>query len=155
MRIARFLVMVMLAVSSAATVQGGDAVERDAVGKAKALFNRYVKLEHTYDAAAADLYSDNAVIRNKRTYPTGQVRELSIPVSKYKELIRTTMPLAKGLGDRNTYSSCEYKEVGKKVRITCSRFSERKQYASPLTLLVGPGPDGDWQIFEELSESRP
>ena len=155
MRSRHFLVMIILVVSSAANVQGEGAVEPGAVGKARALFNRYVKLERAFDAAAADLYSDNAIIRNKRTYPTGQVRELSIPVSTYKDLIRKAMPVAKALGDRNTYSGCEYREISDQVRITCSRFSERKQYSSPLTLLVGPGPDGDWKIFEELSESQP
>jgi len=41
------------------------------------------------------------------------------------------------------------------VRIACARFSTLKNYTSPITLLVGPGPDGGWLIFEESSESRP
>ena len=41
------------------------------------------------------------------------------------------------------------------MRISCSRYSELKKYTSPYTLLVGPGRTGQWQILEELSESRP
>ena len=41
------------------------------------------------------------------------------------------------------------------MRISATRYSELKKYASPFSLLVGPGLDGNWLIFEEISESRP
>jgi hypothetical protein len=125
------------------------------VDQAKALFTRFVELEQAYDIAVADLYADDAVIKNKRTYPTGEVRELTIPPAQYKQLLRQAMPLAKARGDRSTYSKCGYKAEGANVRISCSRYSELKKYTSPYTLLVGPGRAGKWQILEELSESRP
>ena len=50
--------------------------------------------------------------------------------------------------------SCRSSQGGN-VRISCSRYSELKKYTSPYTLLVGPGRTGQWQILEELSESRP
>jgi hypothetical protein len=43
----------------------------------------------------ADLYADDAVIRNRRTYPTGEVREATVPAAQYKALIRQAIPLAK------------------------------------------------------------
>lgn len=147
--------MAVLILWSAPLVDSAAAGESTAIEKAKALFKRYVDLEHAYDTAAADLYSDDAVIKNKRTYPTGQVRELSVPAPQYKELIRQAMPLAKARGDRSTYSDCKYEEVGERVRITCNRYSELKKYTSPLTLLVGAGANGEWLILEELSESQP
>ena len=125
------------------------------VDQAKALFTRFVDMEQAYDVAVADLYADNAVIKNKRTYPTGEVRELTIPPAQYKQLLRQAMPLAKSRGDRSTYSKCGYQAEGGNVRISCSRYSELKKYTSPYTLLVGPGRTGQWQILEELSESRP
>jgi hypothetical protein len=78
-----------------------------------------------------------------------------MPAPKYKELIRQAMPLARARGDRSTYSDCKYEEVGRDVRITYTRYSELKKYSSPLTLVVGPTRQGEWQIVEELSESRP
>jgi ketosteroid isomerase-like protein len=125
------------------------------VDQARALFTRFVEMEQAYDVAIADLYADDAVIKNKRTYPTGEVRELTIPPAQYKQLIRQAMPLAKSRGDRSTYSKCGYKAEGANVRITCSRYSELKKYTSPYTLLVGPNRAGEWRILEELSESRP
>lgn len=125
------------------------------IAAAKSLFQRYVALEHAFDPAAADLYADSALIRNRRTYSTGQVKELTLPAPKYKSLIRTAMPIAKARGDVNTYSDVTYTPEGSGVRITATRFSELKRYYSPLSLLVMPQSNGVWLIVEELSESRP
>jgi hypothetical protein len=65
-------------------------------------------LERQFDPAVADLYSNNAVIRIKRTYPTGQVREVTLPASQYKALITKAMPLARLRGDTSQYSDCSY-----------------------------------------------
>lgn len=147
--------LAIVAVTLWAAASTGAAAQSDAIARAKALFKRYVDLEHAYDPAAADLYSDDAVIRNKRTYPTGEVRELSMPATTYKALIRQMTPVAKARGDRSTYSNCEYEPTAERVRIRCSRYSELKKYTSPLTLVVGPDASGEWRIFEEHSESRP
>ena len=128
---------------------------RASVEEATAFFRRFVEMEQAYDARVADLYADSAVIRNKRRYPTGEVRELTFPAPKYKALIGLAMPLAKSRGDRSTYSRCTYEPQDGRVRITCSRYSELKKFTSPYTLVVGPDHSGAWQIWEELSESRP
>jgi hypothetical protein len=122
---------------------------------AKALFERYVALEHAFDPGIADLYADTAVIRNRRTYPTGQVRELTMPAPKYKELIRAAMPLAKARDDRSTYSGIQYATEGNGVRVKATRYSLLKKYASPISLLLAPDGKGRWLVFEELSESQP
>jgi hypothetical protein len=127
----------------------------DTTDGAKALFERYVQLEIAFDPAAADLYADDAVIRNKRTYPNGQVRELTLPAAQYKALIRQAMPLAKARGDTNSYSDITFAKEGSGVRIRATRFSNLKKYSSPISLLVSPGANGAWLIREELSESQP
>lgn len=123
--------------------------------RAEELFERYQSLAAAFDPAAADLYADDAVITNRRTYPTGEVRELSLPAAQYKELVRAAMPLAKSRGDTNTYSDVQYAIEGDKVRVSAQRYSELKKYTSTLVLVLGPGPDGRWQVLEEHSESRP
>jgi hypothetical protein len=131
------------------------AVHVHAADEAKALFGRYVQLERAFDPTAADLYADDAVIKNKRIYPNGQIRELTLAGTQYKALIRQAMPLAKARGDTNSYSNVTFTEEGSGVRIRATRFSDLKKYASPLSLLVGAGVNGQWLIREELSESRP
>lgn len=123
--------------------------------EARTLFDRYVKLEAAFDAGAADLYADDAVIKNKRTYPDGQVRELTLPAAQYKSLIRQAMPLAKARGDTNSYSEITFANEGAGVRIQAIRYSHLKNYSSPISLLVAPDSGGRWLIREELSESQP
>jgi hypothetical protein len=134
---------------------GAQALSADARGKAEQLWNRYVALEAAFDPAVADLYAEDAVIRNRRTYPTGEVREATVPAAQYKLLVRQAIPLAKARNDISRYSGCTYAADGPRVRIVCARFSVLKNYTSPISMLVGPGPGGAWLIFEELSESRP
>jgi len=145
---------VIAALAVVATAVAGQKPGSAHIPEARALFERYVTLEQQFDPLVADLYSDEAVIKNKRTYPTGQVREMTLPARQYKDLIRKAMPLAKERGDTSSYSECAYSEEGARVRITCKRFSTLKKYTSPISLLVGPTPGG-WLIFEELSESQP
>jgi hypothetical protein len=147
--------MVTSAVAASAFAQSRpSALKGDTQAKAAGVFDRYVALERAFDPAVADLYSDSAVIRNRRTYPTGEVRDITIPAAQYKKLLRQSMKLAKQVGDTNVYSACKYSAEGERVRIACTRFSERKKYSSPISLLVGPDA-GDWLIFEERSESQP
>lgn len=146
----------VILVASVITLMGtGFTLGVDSTAKAKDLFERYVALEHAFDPAVADLYSDDAKIQNTRTYPTGDKRTLTIPALDYKKLIRGAMPLAKARGDTSSYSDVKYTAEGDRVRITCTRFSGLKKYSSPLSLLVGADKDGNWLIFEEISESQP
>jgi len=151
-RVMRIAALFVVAFTALANAQGLSA---DARAKAEQLWNRYVALEAAFDPAVADLYSDDAVIRNRRTYPTGEVREATVPAAQYKLLVRQAIPLAKARNDISRYSNCSYVADGARVRILCARFSVLKNYTSPVSVLVGPGPGGGWLIFEELSESRP
>lgn len=135
--------------------ESGAANTRVPPGNAEQLFARYVALEQAFDPAVADLYTDHAVIRNRRRYPDGRVRTLEMPALRYKALIRTAMPLARANHDTSNYSNISYGAEGHKVRITATRYSVRKRYSSPLSLLAERTGDGSWRISEELSESRP
>lgn len=132
-----------------------QAVHADPVAEARALFDRYAALGASFDPAVADLYADDALIRNKRIYPDGQVREITIPAPQYKQLLREVMPLAQARNDTSTYSKTTFKLEGMGVRIQAQRYSVMKQYTSPVSLRVAPDASGRWLIREELSESRP
>jgi hypothetical protein len=146
------LAVLLVLLPAAAGAQGLSA---DARAKAEQLWNRYVALEAAFDPTVADLYADDAVIRNRRTYPTGEVREATVPAAQYKLLVRQAIPLAKARNDLSRYSGCTYAAEAARVRVVCARFSVLKDYTAPISMLVGPGPGGAWLIFEELSESRP
>ena len=139
------LAVAMLALSSYAGPATTDATK---------IFESYVDLERKFDPAVADLYSDDATIKNTRRFPDGTSRTMTLPTPKYKQLIKQFMPLAKERGDTNKYSDVAYKEEDGKVRVTATRYSDLKKYTSPLSLLIAKK-DDQWLIVEEISESRP
>jgi hypothetical protein len=155
MRIRSSSAALALAVTLMTSLAGADLGPDARVTEAKQLFARYVALEHAFDPAVAELYADDAVIRNTRTYPTGQTREMTMPAPQYKAMMRAAMPLARARGDVSTYSQVSYAPEADGVRIKADRFSELKKYHSPLSLLVKPSPSGSWLIYQELSESQP
>jgi len=134
-----------------AQTQTADARDLQA---ARELFAHYVTLERRFDPALAQLYADDAVIRNRRRSSDGELRERTVAAAQYKQLIGVVMPMAKARADSNSYSECRYAAEARGVRITCQRFSRLKKYTSPLSLLVAPVPGRQWQILEEQSESR-
>jgi hypothetical protein len=151
------LAMTVLALCQIAAVAAKPtpaAASSDAIAKAKALFARYVQLEHAFDPAQADLYADNAVIVNTRIYPDGKTNRLQIPALRYKKVIRDGMKDARLKGDISNYSNETYTQEGDKVRIKVTRYSVLKKYSSPMSQLVGPDATGKWMILEEESESH-
>jgi hypothetical protein len=126
-----------------------------AVEQARAVLASYIAKSQAFDPSLAELYSDRAHIENLRTYPTGEVRQLTIPARQYKALIQNAMPTARARGDTNRYSVPRFTAQGGDVRIAMTRHSNLKNYSSPLVLVVGREADGTWRIIEERSESRP
>lgn len=70
-------------------------------------------------------------------------------------MIRSAMPLARSRGDFNDYSRTTVVPAGENERVTTSRYSHLKKYASPLTLVVGRCRSGAMGILQEISESQP
>jgi hypothetical protein len=125
------------------------------IERAKRVFHEYVTGYHAFDPAVADLYSDRALVRNRRTYPDGNVRELEFPPQQYKALVRSVMPLAKVRGDRSEYRSPVFVEEAAGVRVQITRHSALKNHTSPMSLLIGPDESGRWLVLEEKTESIP
>jgi len=73
----------LVILGSTALVAAQGAPTADARAKAERLLERYIALEAAFDPAVADLYADDAVIRNRRTYPTGEVHEVTAPAAQY------------------------------------------------------------------------
>jgi len=148
------IIMLMLFVTFT-DITGATEEKSDRIAKAKEFFKLYVRLGNTFNPTVADLYSDEAIIQNKRTYPNGHVRTLTMPAAKYKKMIRAVMLPAKQRGDTNTLTDVSYTVVGDGVRIEADRYSDLKKYHSPISILVKPSISGEWLIYEEISESQP
>ena len=119
------------------------------------LFNKIQTLGKNFDASLASLYSDEAIIENKRTYPTGQEKVMKLTGKQYKALIKKVMPLAKARGDISTYSDIKFEKNDDTVKVTATRYSELKKYKSPYECILKKGKNGNWLIIKELSVSKP
>ncbi|PYQ57263.1 MAG: hypothetical protein DMF53_23210 [Acidobacteria bacterium] len=142
-------------VGAAKTATPKGSAQGDLIPKAKAFFQHYVELEHAFDPAIADLYSDDAVIKNTQYRADGKIVPLTKPVAKYKQVLRDYMKTkARQIGDVSNYSNDTYSVEGGKVRIKVTRYSSIEKVSSPVSMLVGPDATGKWLIYEELSESH-
>lgn len=121
--------------------------------QAKALFEKYVKLENDFDPAVADLFSDDAKILNSVRYEDGMTRPWGIPARFYKETLRKNMPAAKKRGDVATYTNVQYTAEGSDIRIKATRSSKLSKMPNPVSFLVGTGGDGKWLILEYLIQT--
>ena len=124
----------------------------DSTSKAKELFDRYISLEKAFDPALADVYADDAKIQTVRISPAGEKRATTVSAKDYKRLIKEKMPVVKARGRTDNYSDIQYIVEGERVRINCMRLSSPGVNFTPFSLLVGPGKDGPWLIFEETSQ---
>ena len=106
--------------------------------RAQLLFPRFVGLSYAFAPAVANLYADGAHIVSVRKYPGGPERKFEMRGTKYKSLIRHTIPIAKARGDVSTYSNISYQREGARVWVRATCYSVLKQYSSPYALLVGP-----------------
>lgn len=125
-----------------------------ALSSARELFQRYIDLERNFDVAQGELYATDARVKNTRLYPGGQNQVISLSGTEYRRLLRAALPLAKAKNDQNQYSAITYQKEGNSVRIKCTRFSQSKQYSSPLELVVAPV-GGIWLITSESSQTKP
>ena len=70
------------------SVLANNATEKSAV----IFFEKYISLGENFDESVADLYSDNAKISTYRRYPHGLEKAMEIDGSKWKLLVKKTMP---------------------------------------------------------------
>jgi hypothetical protein len=159
MKRAFIAVIALLAICQIATAAKTAAPKAppqgDLIAKGKAFFQHYVELEHAFDPTIADLYSDEAVIKATRYLPDGKIIPMTIPVSRYKKVLRDYIGTrARQLGDVSNYTNDTYAQEGSRVRIKVTRYSSIEKVSSPVSMLVGPDATGKWLIYEELSESH-
>src|SRR5579864_1113801 len=96
--------------SGAALAAAPAAASAEATGaarkKAETLFNRYIDLEHAFDPALVDLYSDEAHIQSRVIVPGRPPTVRTWSGAQYKELLRRALAKAKEKRqDLNFYSA--------------------------------------------------
>ena len=123
--------------------------------QARALFERYVDLEKAGDEAIFDLYADGGRIEKYIITREGQRRDMgSVSLAAWKERSRPDLADAVARGVRNAYSDVTYQADGDFVRIRMRRLMKPPGVTLAQEFLVGPGSDGKWLIWEEISQAH-
>ncbi|WP_191055893.1 hypothetical protein [Planktothrix sp. FACHB-1355] len=130
----------------------GNKISQEAA--ARQLFEQYQRLSSNFDPALLNLYDPTAKIYMTVHYSNGQMRRMNLSFENFRQLMLTSLPLARTRGDRNTYSQVRYRPEGNRIRITAQRYSHLYRNTNPHSMLVGPNATGKWVIFEEAMQGR-
>lgn len=132
----------------------GNALCADNLTIVKKAFEDMRTKLFAFDASGADYYSDEAIIKNIRTYPNGKKRTLKMNGAKYKELLKMVMPLAKKKGDQSTFKKLTYEQKEGIIIIKAKRWSVLKKHETPYEVHFKVI-DGAAKITKETSHSKP
>jgi hypothetical protein len=133
-----------------ASAQDGGKTSADG----KAFWEHVLHLVDQYDPAVADLYADDAVLKNVFVDANGKKRETSMEPARFKALLRAQLPPLRGSGRHSVYSACTYAPVVQGLRIECERRPGPQEPAHHVSVLVSRDVRGRWQIREEISTIR-
>jgi hypothetical protein len=121
---------------------------------AQSLFEKLIYLEQRFDKELQYLYADEARIyiievRGDSRFKTEMTgAELKVFIDSY-------LPNAAAVGEWYVYSNTSITPEGERMRILSSRTSQKTGDVFPYQILVGPGPGGQYLIYEEQSIVAP
>jgi hypothetical protein len=129
--------------------------ERERYEAAKQLFDELIYLEQRYDMGLINLYADNARIivielRGDKRYKTEMTGQ------QLKGFYASYLPTAAHVGEWFIYSNVIISPEGDTaMRILATRTGQKSGEPFPYQILVQPGSDGRWRIYEEQTIVRP
>lgn len=121
----------------------------------RTFFEEWVALEHAFDPAVVDQYADDASIHTLRRTGEGTEQSMKLDGRKWKELLRSTLDLARQRGDRSEYSdvAVTVSDGGDRATIRATRYSAIKCFTDRAYYMVVERRDAGLRIVEEYSES--
>lgn len=125
---------------------------RLAVGRE--FFDQYVRLEHDRDEELLNLYSDEAIIIDRRPSPNGKMNDLNIPMAAFRPMLKGMLVVAKASGDPPMiYTGTKILLDNDGVRIETDCYSESDEFQRHLSMFIRPIEEDTWRIEELIVES--
>ncbi|HTO54626.1 MAG TPA: YceK/YidQ family lipoprotein [Myxococcota bacterium] len=112
-------------------------------GTAARLFTECAALLKQESPHFADCYSIDAKVEITGSDP--------LRGADYKPVLRQGLERWRSSGDTIEWRNPSYATDGDHVRISAQRAVSTSGTRLPVSLIVGPGPDGQWRILEEIS----
>lgn len=117
-------------------------------------FNYYKELSDEFSPLIPDLYSNEANIISKRYYPSWQIKEMVIKWSKWKKLVKVSLPLAEKRNDTSSFKDLKFIVSDDFIKIEWTRHSNLKDYDSNYYMIIAYE-ENILQIIEEFVETKP
>jgi hypothetical protein len=119
---------------------------------AQQLFERYAELTSSFDPDIVRLYARDAKIIVKVIYVAGKFRTFTMSRRDLERSIKRAANRSKRFGTVMSSVDVIYVIEGERVRILATISSPEFEEPKKLNLLVGPGEDGQWLIYEDRRE---
>ena len=148
------LYLSLLLFSSFAYCQPAEITESQATTESLKVFLNLIDLSKSFNPEAANLYSENAKIDSKRTYPDGKQRKMELQGSQYIQLLKMAMPVAKQRNDISYFRNLTTQFNDGVVIIKCQRYSNIKDYSSPYEIHIKKVGE-TFKIVYEYTETKP
>lgn len=114
-------------------------------------FEQYIKEAKEFDKSLIELYSDTAKITTNRVSLDGTVVKMELDGIKYKQLLKTSLGLAKKRGDVSDYSDVRISIESGRAKINAIRYSKLKCSIDPEFQMELIPKGKDFSIIKEHS----
>jgi len=124
------------------------------LAQAREFFDTFAQLDKQRDLEILNMYSDTAIVIDRRPSPNGQLTDLKIPIVAFKPMLKGLFTVAKAAGDPPTvYRDIEQYVEGDGIRIESDGYSPSEEFQRRLSMLILPAGEHTWKIEELIVES--
>lgn len=125
-------------------------VNADELSDVQAFFENYIKAANSYSKTLVNYYQPDAKIIRVVIKPDKTTQSVDFPMSRYKNELRKSAPLARLSRYKNTYTDKKFEKLENgDYKISALRTPNNDKKGLPFHFIVTNTPDG-WKVKEEL-----
>ena len=118
-------------------------------------FNSYVEGANSYSSKIADMYSPNAKIIRQVIKPDGELVNVETDTATYMKQLKLGQAGAKLKNYKNSYTEISVTPATNGAyKVSSLRQPSGETYKLKTYMIVKKQPDGNWQIIEEMMQTK-
>jgi hypothetical protein len=124
------------------------------LAQAREFFDTFAQLDKQRDLEILNMYSDTAIVIDRRPSPNGRMTDLKIPIVAFKPMLKGLFTVANAADDPPTvYREIKQYVEGDGIRIESDGYSPSEEFQRHLSMLILPAGENAWRIEELIVES--
>lgn len=117
-------------------------------------FKKYVNAANNYEDSLLKMYSPDAKIIRQVLKPDGELVDVETDTNTYLRQLRISSKAAKLRQYKNNYTHIKTTKTDKGYKISAMRQPSGERYKLPFYMIIKKQPDGQWEIVEELMQTK-